>query len=76
MFSYFPEKVYVFGMVIKTKKILDLSFLKGQCHEIFVIFFISWIEAIRAPEKQAKMVLLKNYFFCKDICEIIDSVQA
>ena len=35
--------------------------LKGQCHEIFAIFF-SWIKAIWAPDKQAKMVLLNNSF--------------
>ena len=34
---------------------------KGQCHEIFAIFF-SWIKAIWAPDKQAKMVLLNNSF--------------
>ena len=28
----------------------------------FVIFFSSWIEAIKAPEKQTKMVLLKFVF--------------
>ena len=38
--------------------------LKGQCHEIFAIFF-SWIKAIWAPDKQAKMVLLNNSFFAK-----------
>ena len=37
-------------------------FLKGQCHKIFCHFFISWIEAIWAPNKQSKMVLLKNSF--------------
>ena len=42
--------------------LLILYSLKGQCHEIFCHFFISWIEAIWAPEKQAKMVLLKNSF--------------
>ena len=36
--------------------------LKRQCNEIFWIFFISWIEAIWAPDKQSKMVLLKNSF--------------
>ena len=39
--------------------------LKGQCHEIFCHFFISWIEAIWAPKKQAKMVLLKNLFLLR-----------
>ena len=36
--------------------------LKGQCHEIFWNFFIAWIEAIWAPDKQAKMVLHKSSF--------------
>ena len=36
--------------------------LKGQSHEIFCDFFISWIEAIWAPDKWAKRVLLKNSF--------------
>ena len=35
------------------------TFLKGQCHEIFWHF---WIEATWAPDKQAKMVLLKFSF--------------
>ena len=36
--------------------------LKGQCHKIFCNFFMSWLEAIWAPNKQAKMVLLKKSF--------------
>ena len=39
-----------------------LQMLKGQCHEILCHFFISWKEAIWAPDKQANMVLLKNSF--------------
>ena len=31
--------------------------LKRQCHEIFGIFFISWIKSSLAPQKQAKMVM-------------------
>ena len=38
------------------------KYLKGQCHEICWHFFISWIKAIWAPDKQAKMVLLKSSF--------------
>ena len=45
---------------IPTEDLLHL--LKGQCHEIFRHFFISWLEAIWAPDKQAKMFLLKNSF--------------
>ena len=37
-------------------------FLKRQCHKIFELYFFSWIEPIWAPDKQAKMVLLKNSF--------------
>ena len=36
--------------------------LKGQRHEIFDLYFFSWIEPIWAPDKQAKMVFLKNLF--------------
>ena len=43
-------------------RLIFAVFLKGQCHEIFWHFFISWIEAIWAPDKQAKMVLLKSSF--------------
>ena len=39
-----------------------LQMLKGQCHEILCDFFISWKEAIWAPDKQANMVLLKKSF--------------
>ena len=51
------------------------SSLKGQCHEIFWHFFISRIEAIWAPDKQAKMVFLKS-LFCRDIREKFDSKEA
>ena len=37
--------------------------LKWQCHQPFGEFcFISWIKPIWAPEKQAKMILLKDLF--------------
>ena len=36
--------------------------LKGAVSQDFLPFFISWIEAIWAPDEQAKMVLLKNSF--------------
>ena len=36
-------------------------FLKGQCHKILTYFF-SLIEPIWSPDKQAKMVFLKNSF--------------
>ena len=35
---------------------------KGAVSRDFLSFFISWIEAIWAPNKQSKMVLLKNSF--------------
>ena len=50
------------------------SSLKGQCHNIFCHFFISWIKGIWAPDKQAKMVLLKSSFR-RDIHEKFDFVQ-
>ena len=34
--------------------------LKGQCHEIFELYFFPLNEPIWAPDKQAKMVFLKN----------------
>ena len=34
--------------------------LKRQCHEIFELYFFSLIGPIWAPDKQAKMVFLKN----------------
>ena len=49
--------------------------LKAQCHEIFCYFLNPLIEAIWAPDKQVKMVLLKNCF-CEEIREISDSMQA
>ena len=36
--------------------------LKGQCHEIFYLYFLLLIEPIWAPDKQAKMVCLKIRF--------------
>ena len=51
-----------------------INFLRGQCHEICCHFFISWIEAIWVPDKQAKMVLLKIRFL-GDICEKFDFAQ-
>ena len=36
--------------------------LKGQCHEIFELYFFALIEPIWAPDKQAKTVFLKNSF--------------
>ena len=48
--------------------------VKGQCHETFCHFFISWIEAICAPDKQAKMVLLKSLFL-RAIGKNFDSAQ-
>ena len=36
--------------------------LKGQCHEIFDLYIFSLIEPIWAPDKQAKMVFLKDSF--------------
>ena len=41
------------------------SSLKGQCHEIFELYFFSLIKPIWAPDKQAKMVFLKNLKFKK-----------
>ena len=37
-------------------------YFKGQCHEIFDLYFFSLIEPIWSPDKQAKMVFLKNLF--------------
>ena len=37
-------------------------FLKGQCHEIFELYFFSVIKPIWALDKQAKMVFLKDSF--------------
>ena len=36
--------------------------LKWQCHEIFDLYIFSLIEPIWAPDKQAKLVLLKSLF--------------
>ena len=46
----------------RKRKKNSLQYLKGQCHEIFWHFFISWIKAIWAPDKQAKIVLFKSSF--------------
>ena len=48
--------------VVASAQLQKILHLKGQCHEIFCNFIISWIEAIWAPNKQSKMVLLKNSF--------------
>ena len=48
--------------------------LKWAVSRYFCYYFISRIEAIYAPNKQSKMVLLKNSF-CEDIREISDSPQ-
>ena len=53
--------------------------LKGQCHEIFDLYFFSLIEPIWAPDKQAKIVFLKNSFLRRYLnlkFEKIDSAQA
>ena len=53
--------------------------LKGQCHEIFELYFFSFIEPIWAPDKQAKMFFLKNSFsrrYSNLKFEKIDSAQA
>ena len=36
--------------------------LKGQCHEIFYLYFFSLIELIWSTDKQAKMFFLKILF--------------
>ena len=38
------------------KKSRDTASLKGQCHEIFDLYFFSLVEPIWSPDKQAKMV--------------------
>ena len=48
---------------------LSSDLLKGQCPEIRCHFTISWIEAIWAPDKQAKLVLLKIRF-CVTPCRL------
>ena len=53
--------------------------LKGQCHEIFELYFFSLIKPIWAPDKQAKMVFLKNSFsrrYSNLKFEKFDSAQA
>ena len=49
---YFLSVIYIICV--------DISLLKGQCHEIFYLLFFSWIEPIWAPDKQTKMVFLKK----------------
>ena len=50
-----------FSLENKGKEITsDTIPLKGQCHEIFELYFFSLIKPIWAPDKQAKMVFLKN----------------
>ena len=55
-------------------QILD-PILKGAVSRDFWHSFISWIKPIRAPDKQAKMVLLKIRFR-GDIREKLDTAQA
>ena len=57
-----PLPIWMMGFQNMYKSSIEERRLKGQCHEIFWHFFISWIEAIWAPDKQAKMVLLKSSF--------------
>ena len=45
------------GLFYSIAHIVQYTKLKGQCHKIFYHFFISGIEAIWVPKKQAKMVL-------------------
>ena len=52
-----------FSLENKGKEITgDTIPLKGQCHEIFKLYFFSLIEPIWVPDKQVKMVFLKNSF--------------
>ena len=58
---------------------LLLYWLKGQCHEIFDFNFFALIEPIWAPDKQAKMLFLKNSFsrrYSNLKLEKFDSAQA
>ena len=60
-------------------KYINWYTLKGQCHEIFDLYFFSLIEPIWSPDKQAKMVFLKNSFsqrYSNLKFEKIDSAQA
>ena len=43
--------------------------LKGVCHKIFDLQFLSWFEPIWAPEKQAEWSIFR---FCFDFVEIFD----
>ena len=53
--------------------------LKGQCHEIFDLYFFHESNPSGAPDKQAKMVFLKNLFsrrYSNLKFEKFDSAQA
>ena len=49
--------------------------LKGQCHEIFVIFLFHESKSPGPLKNKLKWFCLKIRF-CEDICEISDSAQA
>ena len=52
-------KILLFPLPFRSTNVQFFN-LKRQCHEIFDLYFFSWIEPIWAPDKQAKMVFLKN----------------
>ena len=55
-------KDFFYSSSICIKPLRIIVFLKGQCREILYLYFVSWIEAIWAPDKQDEMVLVKNSF--------------
>ena len=56
------EEYFLLGKYLLIRRWDTLLSLKGQCHEIFELYFFSLIKPIWAPDKQAKMVFLKNSF--------------
>ena len=61
------------------QQILSPVALQRQCHEIYNLYFFSWIEPIWAPDKHAEMVFLTNSFSrrCSNLkFEKVDSTQA
>ena len=59
---FWPWSKHHWKIFISEKNTDPCANLKGQCHEIFDLYFFSLIEPIWSPDKQAKMVFLKNSF--------------
>ena len=75
----FPVKLWIFIILITIfRDCVKLdeeweSVLKGQCHEIFVIYFL-----FHESKPSGPLINMLKWFclkiqFCKDICEISDS---